>query len=83
MFMLLPLSAVAITLAIVLTMRSTKDFPKNFAQFRSEMIYQWLGLVGVADDIISKKRNRIGELILWRLNINAKIDQISDYSKSE
>lgn len=61
MFILLPLSAVAITLTIVLMMRSTKDFPKNLAQIRAELIYQWLGLVGVGDDIYSKKRNRIGK----------------------
>lgn len=61
MFILLPLSAVAITLTIVLMMRSTKDFPKNLAQIRAELIYQWLGLVGVGDDICSKKRNRIGK----------------------
>lgn len=61
MFFLLPLSAVAITLTIVLMMRSTKDFPKNLAQIRAELIYQWLGLVGVGDDIYSNKRNRIGK----------------------
>lgn len=61
MFILLPLSAVAITLAIVLSMRSTKEFPKNLAQLRSELIYQWLGLIGVVDDIHNRKRNRIGK----------------------
>lgn len=62
MFMLLPISAVAIALAIAMSMRSTKEFPRNFAQLRSELMYQWLGFVGVADDILGRKRNRIGEL---------------------
>lgn len=61
MFLILPISAVAVTLTIILMMRSTKDFPKNLAQIRAELIYQWLGLVGVGDDIMSKKRNRIGK----------------------
>lgn len=60
--MLLPLSAaVAISMAIILAMRSTKEYPKNWSQLRSEFIYQWLGFVGIADDISSRKRNRIGK----------------------
>ena len=61
MIMLASLSVVALTLALVLSMRSTKDFPKNLAQLRSELIYQYLGLVGVVDDIVSRRRNRIGK----------------------
>ena len=61
MIMLASLSVVALTLALVLSMRSTKDFPKNLAQLRSELVYQYLGLVGVVDDIVSRRRNRIGK----------------------
>lgn len=63
MFLLMTLPAVAITLAIILAMRSTKDFPKNFAQFKSELIYQYLGLIGVVEDIHFRNRNRIGKNI--------------------
>lgn len=63
-FVLLPVgAALAITLGIVFAMRSTKEFPKNFAQFRCEAIYQWLGLVGVVDDIHNRNLNRIGKKV--------------------
>lgn len=62
LLMLLPLPAVIIFFCVI--MRSTKEFPKNFAQFRSEAIYQWLGILGVGDDILSRKRNRVGKLHL-------------------
>lgn len=59
--LLLTISAVAVPLAICLMMRSTKEMPKNFAQLKSELIYQYLGVLGVIDDVMSRKRNRIGE----------------------
>lgn len=61
MFILLTLPAVAITLAIVYAMRSTKDFPRNWAQIKSELVYQYLGLIGVVEDIHNRNRNRIGK----------------------
>lgn len=64
----LPISGIVFSLALAIMMRSTKDYPKNFAHLKSEMIYQWLGIVGVADDIMSRKRNQIGEttgLLYW------------------
>lgn len=54
-------SAVGIALAVFWTMRSTKDFPRNLSQWRIELVYQWMGFVGVVDDIHNRNRNRIGE----------------------
>lgn len=59
--LVLPISGLVLSLALAIMMRSTKDYPKNFAHLRSEMIYQWLGIIGVADDIMSRKRNQIGK----------------------
>lgn len=61
-------SAVGIALAVFWTMRSTKDFPRNLSQWRIELVYQWMGFVGVVDDIHNRNRNRIGELSDWQID---------------
>lgn len=41
--------------------RSSKEMPKNWRQFKSEMMWQYLGVRGLIEDYYLRKHNRVGE----------------------
>lgn len=40
--------------------RSSKEMPKNWRQFRSEILWQYLGVRGLIEDYVLRKYNRVG-----------------------
>lgn len=59
--------------------RSSKEMPKNWSQFRSEMLWQYLGVRGLIEDYILRKYNRVGKDKEWSRATNMcdyKFDEI-------
>lgn len=47
--------------------RSSKQMPKNWRQFKSEILWQYLGVRGLIEDYYLRKHNRVGELLTFYL----------------
>lgn len=45
--------------------RSSKQMPKNWRQFKSEILWQYLGVRGLIEDYYLRKYNRVGELLTF------------------
>lgn len=41
--------------------RSSKEMPKSWRQFKSEILWQYLGVRGLIEDYYLRKNNHVGE----------------------
>lgn len=60
MWFILLLIVLIVFLAFYLS-RSSKEMPKNWSQFRSEILWQYLGVRGLIEDYVLRKYNRVGK----------------------
>lgn len=51
----------AIAVLIFFFMKSSKEMPKNWSQFVSEMKVQQCGFVGIVEDILLRGSNKVSE----------------------
>lgn len=56
-----PVASLVGSLAMLAMMRSSKDWPRTYDQWRSEFFFQYHGVRGVTDDKINRTGNRVGE----------------------
>lgn len=62
MFILVGILSLAV---IFYCFRSTKEFPKNFPEFKSEILFQYAGFRGLIEDYWLSKYNRAGNYAGW------------------
>lgn len=41
--------------------RSSKEWPKTWSQFRSEILWQYLGIRGLIEDCVLRRYNRVSK----------------------
>lgn len=51
----------ALAFAAFYLSRSSKEMPKNWRQFKSELLWQYLGIRGLIEDFMLRRNNRISE----------------------
>lgn len=54
------LTCVGLTFVAFYFTKSSKEMPKNWRQFKSEILWQYLGVRGLIEDYWLRKYNRVG-----------------------
>ena len=54
---------VVVALVAFFFTRSSKKLPKNFAELKSEFLWQVIGIYGLVGDFLYRSRNHVGKFI--------------------
>lgn len=58
--LLFPLVVFALLFLVFYLARSSKEMPKSWAQFKAELMYQYMGVRGLIEDMVLQKYNHVG-----------------------